>query len=701
MGNPLVAFALVAEEYESSGDPIRGLRPLFAPLLHDRMGKPFDAVEFSLRFKSTYGLEMTPFIANALKEVLCQTGLLSEPKVGSFEVVNFDWSPDSIDEAQIDQTIDLFRRWAKEKLRLTARTFEDNHLEEAILSRLARPEFSSIFLDKDPGKKTKKLKGLLGLGAIDSSAKDEMYLDYLVADFILAANESAPEVFESISKIAYGSLIADAVAGLATPAARPQKKQPLRVVLDSPILMDLLDLNTPEHKSYAEGLVEVMAASEIMLAVFDHSVDEMRGSIVSTLQAYAKGDAYGPLAERFRTTPGHRLYAVTVMDSLEARINGLGIAILRSKVYEEARFKKYFPEDRVDQVRNSIGDLHEHVEARIRDSLSVATVARLKGEQRLANSLFEAGTVFVTRNSLLARRVNKVLSVGRSGPDPRFTIVTDGQIAGVLWFVSGVAGGESLSRRRLIANCSSAVLPKKEIISRIAGVLEGLSPELRAEFETLMTDRRASLCPMRLTAGIADAVNEDMALRVLGAMKEELVAPVIERATAAEEMLGRREEELQRAHEERKDVVSAMQEVIAATEGKLETEKFTFNEQLAQLRFNLESQDLAISQTRSAEQGRLAELERKILLARSALEKKQRLAKAIVSAVASVLVAVPSLAAIICPDYRNLLFEVVLVLAYVASIKFASAWLERFSSWLVSFMFSADKSFILGLEQAR
>ncbi len=134
MGNPLIAFALVAEEYESSGDPIRGLKPLFAPLLQDRKGQTFDPEEFSGRFKAGYGLDMTPFIANALKEVLTQIGLLQEVKIGSFVVANFDWSSDRIDEAQIDQTVQLFTKWAKERLRPTNRNISDKQLEDAIFT---------------------------------------------------------------------------------------------------------------------------------------------------------------------------------------------------------------------------------------------------------------------------------------------------------------------------------------------------------------------------------------------------------------------------------------------------------------------------------------------------------------------------------------------------------------------------------------
>lgn len=701
MGSPLIAFALVADEYESSGDPIRGLKPLFAPLLHDRMGKEFDAIEFSQRFKANYGLEMTPFVANALKEVLKKIGLIQEAKIGLFQVADYEWSPETIDERLIDETLGLFTKWAKERLLAISRCFDDKQLEEAIFSRLARPAFASIFVDDNAEKKSRRFKGLLGLGAIDSSVKDEIYLDYLVADFVLAANDSAPKVFDALSKIAYGSLVADAVAGLATSVPTPGEKQTLRVVLDGPLIMDLLDLNTPEHQEYARGLMAILADADVTLIVFDHSVDEMRGTIASTLSAYANKDAYGPLAERFRTTPGHRLYAVAVMDSLETRIKNLGITILPSKVYEEARFKKYFSEERVDQVRNSIGDLHEHVEARIRDTLSVATVARMKGERRLANSLFDAGTVFVTRNSMLARRVNRALSLGRSGPDPRFTIVTDGQIAGILWFVAGFSVIAQLSRTRLIANCSAAVLPKREIISRIAGRLEGLSPKLKVEFEALMTDQRASLCPMRITSGAVDSIDDELSLHVLSAMKEVLISPMVERVESVESMLKKREEELLLSHGERQGAVLSMQEAVLSAELSLEEKTTSFDSQLTQLKFTLDSQTRILDEKSSTEKRRAADLEQSILMATNDIHSAERRAKRILAGIVISASAALSLFSIFYPDYTSIYLQIGLAIIYILSIKFVVNYWERFTSWLVSFMFSSKRSYLLGLEQAR
>jgi hypothetical protein len=354
----------------------------------------------------------------------------------------------------------------------------------------------------------------------------------------------------------------------------------------------------------------------------------------------------------------------------------------------------------VDQVRNSIGDLHEHIDARIRDSLSVATVARLKGEKRNAESVFDAGTIFITRNSVLCARVIRALSIGRGSPDPRFTIATDGQLAGVLWFVSGI-GSIDLSRRRLIANCSSAVLPKKEVVSRITEILMNISVELGNQFETLMTDRRASLCPMRVTAGIVDAIDENASLRVLEAMKEELVAPVAERASAAEAALASREYEIQQEAAKRKTEVAVMQNVLADQQIKSEQDQRSFNDQLAQLEFNLETKERQYTQSMNEVRDHTSKVDRQIREAEERLESSERRAVLVIRLITGAIAMCASLISIIWPDYTSVGLRILLALIYLASVKFVSKWLKFGAQWFASKMFKSQRLYIAGLRAAQ
>jgi hypothetical protein len=253
----------------------------------------------------------------------------------------------------------------------------------------------------------------------------------------------------------------------------------------------------------------------------------------------------------------------------------------------------------------------------------------------------------------------------------------------------------------LIANCSSAILPKKDVISKIAGKLEGLSPELKTEFEALMTDGRASMCPMRLTAGVVDAIDEQMSLKVLGAMKEELVSPIKERATLAEGRLKEREQELLRAHDERRELVSSMQAVAYGAESKLEEREEYFNDQLVQLRFNLSSQGLALEAAEATAARKAVELEQKISIAKAGIARAESKARRAIEVSVALITSVPAIVAIIYPSYPNVWLRIVIAVLYVASLRFASRSLRRLSTWIVSLMFSARRSYLHGLEQAR
>lgn len=544
MTNSLVAFALVADEYERSGDPVRGLAPLFRPILRERSGSAYDPTWFADQFTSKYGLAMSPYVAKSISENLASAGLLKEVDRDRFIIATIEELQNDaaqIDERSIREIVGYFERWSKKELHRLGVEDEGIDFEEALLGRLAHPEFASVFLEKGQPRDSERIKRLLGKGDFRERKNLDQLFDFLVARFLLAANETAPEIFDQLASIAFGALIADAVAGIAAPGVLRMPDPPLRVVVDGPLLLDALDLSTPAHFEYANGLFDMMSRAKFRLVTFDHVLDEVRESIRSTLRAHGAGVGFGPLGDKLRSTPGLSVRAKYIADTVDERVKELGLEILRSELYERADFKKYFDDHSVDAVRNAIGDIHYQLERRIRDTNSVAAVVRLKRENRHPSSVFEAGTIFITRNSALVKQVNRALAIGRAEPDPRFTIVTDGQLASTLWFSLGsVSDFAAFSRKRLIANCSSAIVSQREVIQRIASMLESVDDKLKAEFETMMHDKRASLCVMRVTDGYVEAIDENRSLTLLNEMRRELAAPLIEPALA--ELSAKREE---------------------------------------------------------------------------------------------------------------------------------------------------------------
>jgi hypothetical protein len=533
MASHLAAFALVASEYEKTGDAILGFAPLFTPLIADHPREIFDPKSFSVQFASRYGLSMTPVVAQALSERLAQAGLLVATRNNgetTYRCAEGLGNYQAVDESEVSNLVEEFVNRSKKILGELKRPIADDLLESAFLRRLARPEFTAAFLIPEKSRRNDRLLNLRSARTNISDWGDDQALDVLTADYILDLHEKQPQRFAALSAVTYGALVADAVSAFAVPQTKIGKEVSLRAVIDGPLLLDALDLNAPEHRDYVIGLLAQFKDAQIIIATFDHVVEEMRKTIRTTLDLFnRKEETYGPFAARLRVSPGHALYATYIADALEDELKRLGITIMRSALYDEARFSRFFPDSQLDSLRNSLGDVHYHLDRRITDARSVATVIRLKGDNRSPSSVLKSGTTFVTRNTALAKSVNKFLAIGRSEPDPRFVCLTDGQLAGVVWFTAGMSGS-LLSQRRLIANCAATIAPRLEIVTEMSKTLGRMGDDRRKQFETLMQDRRAALCPMRMTAGYAAVISDELAIQTLAEMKAAVSEPLVAEA---------------------------------------------------------------------------------------------------------------------------------------------------------------------------
>lgn len=698
MANSLLAFALVAEEYEKSGDPVRGLAPLFRPILQGRTGAPYDPAWFAGRFTETYGLDMTPYVAKSISENLVSAGLLTRSARDGFIVAQMQASQNdtpSIDEERIREIVVYFERWSRKELARLGIETVDIDFEEMLLGHLAHPEFASVFLEKGRPRDSDRIRRLLGKGDFQERKNLDPLFDFLVARFMLVANETAPEVFDQLASIAFGALIADAIAGLAAPGVLKTPEPPLRVVIDGPLLLDALDLSTPAHFEYGKGLFDMLSRAKFRLAVFDHILEEARESIRSTLRAHGAGLAYGPLGDRLRSTPGLSVRATHIADTLDERVKELGVEVLRSEIYDRADFKKYFDDRSVDAVRNAIGDIHHQLERRIRDTNSVAAVARLKRENRRPSSVFEAGTIFLTRNSALAKQVNRVLAVGRAEPDPRFTIVTDGQLASTLWFSLGAVNDFAVfSKKRLIANCSAAIVTQREVIQRIASMLETVDNKLKDDFEIMMRDRRASLCVMRETDGYIDAIDADRSVALLEDMRRELAAPLLE--PALEELSSKREElvDLQMQVYHSRQANAELQGVVAETE-------YSFNAVQAQMSVALEGERATKARVRGELSALMASCEEDINARNAQLTRRHAIAKRVLVTF-WVLICVVALFLSVFPDFiHGERIRIIVFLVLLSTLGFFGGWIDRQIDRVVRFVSVTMRAEIARSEESR
>ncbi|MGH8224351.1 MAG: hypothetical protein ACREQZ_15385, partial [Woeseiaceae bacterium] len=210
---------------------------------------------------------------------------------------------------------------------------------------------------------------------------------------------------------------------------------------------------------------------------------------------------YGPLGRRLRYSSTLAPYVRAIIPKIEDVLQEFGVEIFRISPVDRTARQRFFSETNERALAKHLGEYRTE-DALFHDARVVADVLRLRSGIQV-RSIGETEIVFVTRYSRLARLSRRFLvRYSLISEDYAPPCITDRQLAGLLWISMG-GGGESLSRLRLIANCSAALVPRRDIVFRMHKFFEDLHPDMIKRFEALMTNERAEHFLMDRT--LADA----------------------------------------------------------------------------------------------------------------------------------------------------------------------------------------------------
>lgn len=510
----LAAFAYVQEEYTKTGDIIAGIIPIFSPIIHECAGQVFNPTAFAEKVRLTYDIGMRPIVAEGLIPKLVDAGLLAESKpsehVSIYRCVEGPKIQMSNTEQLVDDLLEEFCRFADEALRVHQIIISKEELWDGFLQRLLEMKFVHSSNGATESIKQADVENSSNEEP-EASKKEqrEMVLDVLSAEYIANLAEGNPARFEFMERMVAGALIADVVLTLQQPAADTRLNK-LTVVIDSPLIMDALDLNTIEQAKYAQDLIDLLDKSKVKLIIFKHLIEEIKNNIRATLNAHLQGQhPYGPLANRFQSNPIHVTYARAVLDGTEDFISNLNITVEDADKFNSPEYLSYCPEEVLDSLRNCLNPLFDKVERRTRDATSVASVMRMRKGNRSQASVTESEYVMVTRNISVMASTNKcVIAKGLISVDDVPPCISDRQLACVLWLCLG-GSDNKLTREKLLANCIDALYPRPNLLSTIRMFLEKIDTKKADIFEALMKDQRAQRCLIHKTHGDASMVSLD------------------------------------------------------------------------------------------------------------------------------------------------------------------------------------------------
>jgi hypothetical protein len=407
-------------------------------------------------------------------------------------------------EAHLQALIDGFCEFASAHFNRAGLIVSQDILETALLDRLIKPDFLALILRPDRLQKSAKTLGLNKQPDVldDPETHREQQLDYLVSRFILNVHASNLEQFELLVSATSGCLVAEVVLDLRHPPAHGESLSGLRIAIDSPLILDALGLGLDGAAPYAKQLIKQVRNVGATPCVFDCTTEEIQSVLRAPLQHYERGqELHGPLGRKLRNSFAFAAYLRSVIPKIPELIRELGIEAFSISGVDRAQRLRFFTEPNEAALASHLGE-YPTDEARLHDARAISDVLRIRSHKK-GTSIRESEIVFVTRNSRLARLSKKYLiESSLASEDYLPPCITDRYLAGVLWIVAG-GGADSLSRLRLVANCSTAIVPRREIVSRMHKFFEDLNPAMVTRFEALMTNERAE--HFLMDRAIADA----------------------------------------------------------------------------------------------------------------------------------------------------------------------------------------------------
>ena len=511
----LIAYAFLAQATHTAGDLLSGLAPIFKPIAKLKIGKKFDAVEFSALAKTFYGIDIHPWAVDDLAPRLEKAGLLLKngvSRVGAeYIYADVQGEFNDVRESDIKHVVEKFIRFSRPILDKNQISFDEKSLEDAFFSQLTSMDFHSILLKPDRSNTGKKADSGKTLALEPKREKlewekqvnSQSKIDVLCASFIIESFSNDRPLYDLIVRIATGAMVAETVLNFQDPRSTDNLNT-LKVFLDAPFLMSLLDLTGEQSTEYARSLCNQLLNKGATIYVFRHSVEELGSNLRGALNGVEQGTGFGATARRL-VNSAFRQYVISILADVEGAVSRHGYKI--ANVPASPDVYQFLSAADEENLGTALG-CYDNALAKERDAASVAAIIRLQRGKRTRRANFhQAQYIFVTDNMRVAERSNSFTrqkNLRGEGDVP--PAITDRYLAGMLFVLFGGKATE-LTHYRLLANCAAALEPRTDVITKIHSFLSQLDESKALHFRVLMTDERASQHMMQLTLGDAVLVS--------------------------------------------------------------------------------------------------------------------------------------------------------------------------------------------------
>ena len=547
-----------------------GLIPMFAQILQPLAGNIFNPIQIATNFTLVYGSKIHPYAITSIAKKLFEMGYLIETGKDQrsnsliYTISQSITIESNVGESQVDKLFLSFREFANNQAETHGLSkFENEELDHAFISRLQSfPLPDQRALRHQPGEgvtsNTLSLSksGKLSTVLIGEERKTQ-WLNAIFSDYVLNKVKSSDDEYNLFQKVATGSIVVEAVLNFCGPKSE-KNLQNTWFIFDTPLLMDLLDLDSPERHLFAKEMLKQLVAAKAKFGVFSHSLVETSNNIKAALSAYSERNSHGSIGIRMISNFDFVRRIAAVNQNLKDEIKTLGFTIFDAPSSTNAL--AFLSADMENQLSNNIGYYNKDV-ARLRDANSIAGIVRMRGNHTSARNDFSSTKyIFVTRNSRLAYLSENYLLAQRVYEEDEMpAVVTDSSLAAILWLMFGSSEASNLPYKRLLANCTSIPQTDQHVRERALSLISDDNSELSKSFQVWSRTPRGAEVMLRKSLGDPNLVTLDNISEFIDEVKDaagsEAASAIKFEMEAEVKILLAKQEKLNAEHETEKDTI--------------------------------------------------------------------------------------------------------------------------------------------------
>ena len=371
----------------------------------------------------------------------------------SEEVKKFDENKSQIQD-ESDKVVDNLTEY----LKASNKNFNKITIEET-------KKLLNIFFEKNGFTTIENLENLKNIGEYKTDQTN-----YYIAKFILDENENNTRVFNSIYKIVCGFMLANTIYIQVENDNKASLKN-LNCYLDTPIILNLLELKTDEQNSSAKLLVELLEKKQAKIKCFEHNYKEVYSII------YAYKENIGKYKDKTLEGLDKKNYTYSdverLLDNLKSLLKKKHVEVEEKPNYEE--YSTIIDEQGLeDYLKEKYKDKIEKKEKVLGPDIdSISAISRLR-KGKYVTKLEESKAVFVTNNYDLIKYSNLFLNKKEFG-EISYSI-SDIELTTILWLKTFKTNPD-LPKFKLIENARLALEPSNQIMERFKDVIEKMKEE--------------------------------------------------------------------------------------------------------------------------------------------------------------------------------------------------------------------------------